>query len=54
MMNLFYAYNALFPGMGSVIMDTIGRAESQGVAQGLSGKDLQDFVESEILDVVDP
>lgn len=54
MMNLFYAYNRLFPGMGSVIMDTIKTAESEGQSRGLEGKALQDFVESEILDRVDP
>lgn len=54
MMNLFYAYNRLFPGMSGVIMDTIKTAESAGRAMGLEGKALQDYVEDEILDRVDP
>ena len=53
-MNLFYASNTLFPGMGSVIRDTIKTAESAGRAMGLEGKALQDYVEGEILDRVDP
>lgn len=54
MMNLFYAYNRLFPGMSGTIMDVINTAEPAGRAMGLEGKALQDYVEGEILDRVDP
>lgn len=54
MMQLFYTYNRLYPSMGSVIMDTIQKAETEGARLGYEGRDLIDYVTGEILDVVDP
>lgn len=54
MQNIFFTYNRLYPGKADIIHDAIRNASIEGENMGLSGKALNDYVESEVLDKVDP
>lgn len=54
MNKLFATYNRLFPGKADVIIDAMNRAEKEADSQNLMGKEKDDYIESEILDAVNP
>lgn len=52
--DLFFTYNRLYPGKADLIISAINDGEKETDAMGLSGKEKQDYIESKILDRVDP
>ena len=43
-----------YPGKADIIISAINQASDEGEKMGLTGKELQDYIEEKILDRVDP